>query len=257
MKNVYLAACALLLCVTGINAQNAQTIVDASRNRIKADTVSSRSRMVRTAKNGTTAEPMIVDQYSKDGPKGSRTVVVFQQPRAVAGTRFLTMESGNTSDQWIFLPSLGKVRRIAGSEGSSSFMGTDMSYDDVASSSRAGDADNHRLLREETLQNKDCYVIESIPKDSGYTYSKMIQWIGKADSITYKIELYDRRGALTKLLEILETKQFQGRLTPTVTKMSTTTAGTSTTIYIDVLKYDDPIPEAVFTTNYLETGKVR
>jgi hypothetical protein len=52
-------------------------------------------------------------------------------------------------------------------------------------------------------------------------------------------------------------KDIQGRITPTETKMSTLAAGTSTTIYIDIIKYDDPIPEGVFTTQYLETGRVR
>jgi hypothetical protein len=37
----------------------------------------------------------------------------------------------------------------------------------------------------------------------------------------------------------------------------TVSAGTSTTIFMDIIKYDDPIPEGVFTTAYLETGRVR
>jgi hypothetical protein len=41
------------------------------------------------------------------------------------------------------------------------------------------------------------------------------------------------------------------------TKISTLAAGTSTTIYMDVIKYDDPIPEAVFTAQFLETGRAR
>ncbi|GHU60251.1 hypothetical protein FACS189444_6880 [Spirochaetia bacterium] len=38
---------------------------------------------------------------------------------------------------------------------------------------------------------------------------------------------------------------------------TTLAAGTSTTIYMDIIKYDDPIPEGVFTTAYLETGRAR
>jgi hypothetical protein len=41
------------------------------------------------------------------------------------------------------------------------------------------------------------------------------------------------------------------------TKISTTGAGTSTTIFIEIARYDDPIPESVFTTAYLETGRAR
>ncbi|MDR2134441.1 MAG: outer membrane lipoprotein-sorting protein [Treponema sp.] len=255
-KKVILAG--LVLLAGSVYAQDAESIVRLSRDRIKADTVSTRSTMIITARDGTTTERML-DQYSKDGPKGNdRTMVVFQRPASVAGTRFLTIENpGGVDDRWIFLPSLGKVRRIAASEGSGSFMGTDFSYDDISSASRGADLDRHTLLREENLGGSVCHVIESVPKDSSYQYSKMIQWIDKETKIAMKIELYDKRAALVKTLEISDIRDVQGRLTPMVTKMSTLASGTSTLINVDIIKYDDPIPESVFTTTYLETGRAR
>ena len=248
----------LIFALAGVFAfaQNAASIVEQSRNRIKADTTSTRSRMIITARNGGTTE-RLMDQYSKkDGNGNNRSVIVFQQPASVAGTRFLTIENpGKDNDQWIFLPSLSRVRRIAASEGSGSFVGTDFSYDDISSADRKPDLDNHRILREERFQDRDCYVIESIPKDSNYQYSKMIQWIAKDNLVTYKVELYDRRGTQVKLLEILQLREVQGRLAIMVTRMTTLAAGTSTSLNVEILKYDDPIPEGVFTTNYLETGR--
>ena len=236
--------------------ESAASIVEKSRDRIKADTVSSRSRMIITAKNGAVSE-RVMDQYTKKDSRGNnRAIIVFQDPASVRGTRFLTMENpGKDNDQWIFLPSLGKIRRIAASEGSGSFMGTDFSYDDISSADRDADLDNHKILREEKFRDEDCYVIESVPKDSNYQYSKMIQWIGKNSLVPYKVELYDKRGNQAKLLEILELKDVQGRLAPIVTKMSTLAAGTSTSLNVGTLKYDDPIPEGVFTTGFLETGR--
>ncbi len=255
-------ATALITCATaqGISAQSAATlgadeIVRSSRDRIQAKTVSTRSRMVITAKDGSETE-RLVDQYSSDEGSQTKTVVVFQKPASVAGTRFLTITNpGREDDRWIYLPALGKVRRIAASEGSSSFMGTDLSYDDVSSADRSVDADTHVLLRDETIDGKDSWVIESKPKDSGYQYSKMISWIEKSTRIARKIELYDRKGELVKVLEILKAEDKQGRLTPTVTRMSTVKAKTSTTIYVEIVKYDDPIPASVFTTKFLETGR--
>ena len=237
-------------------AQNALSIVEQSRDRIKADTISSRSKMILTAKNGTVTE-RVMDQYSKKDAKGNaRTIIVFQDPVSIRGTRFLTMENpGRDNDQWIFLPSLGKVRRIAASEGSGSFMGTDFSYDDISSADREADLDNHKILREEKFNGNDCYVIESAPKNANYQYSKMVQWINKNSSVMHKIELYDKRGTQVKLLEVLELKEVQGRLSIMTTKMTTLAAGTSTSLNIMNLKYDDTIPEGVFTTNYLETGR--
>ena len=260
--------CAILIFVLAAGLTFAQdaphtalSIVESSRNRIKAETTRTRSRMIITAKNGAVTERLMEQSSKKDARGNNRSLIVFQEPASVRGTRFLTIENpGKDNDQWIYLPSLGKVRRIAGAEGSGSFMGSDFSYDDISSADRKTDLDSHKILHEEsfkegTFQGKNCYVIESSPKDTNYQYSRMVQWIDKDNFVTYKIELYDKRGTHVKTLEILELRDVQGRLAPMVTKMTTHAAGTSTSLNVGALKYDDPIPEGVFTTNYLETGR--
>ncbi|GAB6392768.1 MAG: outer membrane lipoprotein-sorting protein [Treponematales bacterium] len=258
MKRVMIFALTALAGVFAVNAQDAAAIIEKAKNRNQADTVSSRSRMVITAKNGTTTE-RVIDQYAKDDAKGNaRTVIVFQSPATVKGTRFLTMDNAaGKSDQWIYLPALGKVRRIAASEGGGNFMGTDFSYDDMSALDRDTALDTHTILREEALNGAACYVIQSVPADKDYQYSKTVSWIDKASFRVYKSELYDKRGMLAKVMEMSAYKDVQGRDTPTQTKVSTVAAGTSTTVTMDIIKYDDPIPESVFTTAYLETGRAR
>ncbi|MCL2175160.1 MAG: outer membrane lipoprotein-sorting protein [Treponema sp.] len=265
----YIFTAILLLCSIFVFTQNSQqlaaqqagadqanTIMNSAKNRITSDTVSSRSRMVITAKNGSTTE-RVIDQYSKDGANGARTVIVFQSPANVAGTRFLTMDNAlGNSDQWIFLPSLGRLRRIASSESGGNFMGTDFSYDDISSMDRDITLDTHTVLREEMLNGKQCYVIQSIP-NSSYQYSKTVTWIDKSNFVIYKAEMYNRRGEVAKIMEMSDFRDVQGRLSPMQTKISTVSAGSSTTIFMDIMKYDDPIPESVFTTAYLETGRAR
>ena len=256
-KKLMLLVLVFVLAGTFAVAQDAASIVERSRNRIQAETVSSRSRMIITARGGAVSE-LVLDQYSKKDAQGNkRAIIVFQGGVAsVRGTRFLSIENpGRGNDQWIFSPSLGRVRRIAGSEGSSSFVGTDFSYDDIASMDRNAGLDTHRILREERFEGKDCYVIESTPKDSGYQYSKMIQWLEKDKFLIHKIELYDRRGSQVKLLEILEYREVQGRQATFITKMTTLAAGTSTSLNVDRLEYDTAIPESVFTPRFLETGR--
>jgi len=256
MKRISVLAM-LLLGATFLSAQDAASIVKSARDRLQMATMSTRSRLVITAKNGSTSE-RVIDQYSKDGPNGSRAVIVFQSPANVAGTRFLTMDNGSGgTDQWIFLPSLGRVRRISASESSGSFMGTDFSYDDISLIDRGVSLDIHTLLREETLNGNACYVIQSVPKDSSYQYSKQVSWVDKNNYRIYKSEMYNRRGELVKLMEMSDYRDIQGRITPMQTKISTVGAGTSTTIFIEIARYDDPIPESVFTTAYLETGRAR
>jgi len=245
----------LMLGAVCLYAQNADAIMTSAKNRVTSDTISSRSRMVITARDGSTTERLI-DQYSKDGPNGARTVIVFQRPANVAGTRFLTMDNASGgSDQWIFLPSLGRVRRIASSESGGNFMGTDFSYDDISSMDRDVSLDTHTVLREETFNARVCYVIQSVPKNTNYQYSRTVTWIDKENYQIYKAEMYNRRNEVSKIMEMSDFRNVQGRTTPMQTRISTVAAGTSTTIFMEILRYDEPIPEGVFTTAYLETGR--
>jgi hypothetical protein len=249
---------ALFLYAQDASQNTAVSIMTTAQNRVVMDTVSTRSRMVVTARDGSNSE-RVIDQYSKDDSKGNaRTVIVFQRPANVAGTRFLTIDNASgISDRWIYLPALGKVRRIAASESGGSFIGTDFSYDDISATDREVNLDTHTLLREENYNGAACYVIQSVPKDPGYQYSKTISWIDKQNSLKYKSEMYDKRGNLVKLMEMTNYQEIQGQLTPMQMKVSTLAAGTATTIYMDIIKYNDPIPEGVFTTQFLETGRAR
>ncbi|MDR1351792.1 MAG: outer membrane lipoprotein-sorting protein [Treponema sp.] len=259
MKRVVVLTAMLTAFTLAVGAQeSAAEIMERAKGLRAAQTMSTRSRMVITARDGSTTERMI-DQYAKDDARGNaRAIIVFQSPATVRGTRFLTMDNASgKSDQWIYLPAIGKVRRIAASESGGNFMGTDFSYDDMSMMDRDTGLDTHTVLREESFNGAACYVIQSAPLAEDYQYSKTVSWIDKANYRVYKSELYNRRGALLKVMEMSGYTTVQGHDTPAETRVSTVAAGTSTTIYMDIIKYDDPIPESVFTTAYLETGRAR
>jgi outer membrane lipoprotein-sorting protein len=222
MKRIVFVIVSAILSIGAVAAQDAASIMRAAKDRTKSDTMSSRSRMVITAKNGGATERNI-DQYSKDAANGyARAVIVFQSPATVRGTRFLSMDNASgDSDQWIYLPALGKVRRIASSESGGSFMGTDFSYDDLSLMDRNVGRDTHTILREESFDwdgsgnGAVCYVIQSVPKNLDFQYSKTISWVNKANYRVYKRELYDKHGNIEKPMEIFGYKDIQGRDTPT------------------------------------------
>jgi outer membrane lipoprotein-sorting protein len=249
--------CLVTLAAVSLAAQDAEEIVRASRDRIQADSVYTRSTMVLKARNGAETR-RVIEQFSKDGPRGSRVVIVFHEPASVAGTRFLTMENpGGEDNRWIFLPDRGRVQRIAAADGSKSFVGTDFSNDDISSTDRSPSLDRHSLLREEALEGEPCYVVQSVPRDSSYQYSMMVQWIGKDTKVCHRIELYDKRNTLVKTLEILRLEERDGRLSAMQTRMTSHAAGTYTQINVDDIRYNARIPEGIFTQEYLATGRPR
>ncbi len=194
----------------------------------------------------------------------AQSVMEFKAPASVKGTRFLQVENdGRDDDKWIYLPALGRVRRIASSDGDSSFVGSDFTYDDMET--REVDEDNHKLLREEKLGKYQCYVVESIPKDlEDAQYAKRISWVTKEHLIPVKVEMYSKKtGEVEKLLTVKQNiAKVQGIWTIFSTLMEDKESDHSTKLYIKrsssgapYIEYNKKINPARFTQRFLKTGR--
>ena len=141
--------------------------------------------------------------------EGDRTLIVFDRPRDVRGTGFLIHSFKRKPDgQWLYLPSLKRVKRISSSKQSGSFMGSEFSYEDMGTPEV--EKFTHRLLRTERCGSRECTVSERVPvnKDSGY--SRQLIW-QDGEYRTVKVEFYDRRNAHLKTMVAEGYKQYLGR----------------------------------------------
>jgi len=256
-RNIFLCSIVLLLSPVFLFSQNAKEIVKKAKTQVDLSSLGTRAKM-QIQRDGKTLTVLVIDQYSSRDKNGlQRTLIDFKEPAIAKGTRFLMQEKKDGSmDQRIFLPSLKKVRRIATeSDGSESFMGTDFSYNDVSFMTRDAEHDDFVMLEEKSIDGKDCHVIEGKPKDAGYSYAKTILFISKQDGMIQKVEFYNKDNVLVKILELSNYKKIQNVLTPMQTKLSTVATKTSTIIELQKVNYGMQIPEKVFTTKYLETGR--
>jgi len=138
---------------------------------------------------------------------GDKLLVVFERPRDVNGTAFLTFtHKSGPDDQWLYLPALKRVKRISSSNKSGPFMGSEFSYEDLASQELG--KYEYRYLRDETLEGRACFVVERIPVDEKSGYTKQIAWYDQQEYRVEKIEFYDRKGELLKTLKSLRYKQY-------------------------------------------------
>lgn len=187
----------------------------------------------------------------------TNTITVFLSPASVRNTRFLTRQRADgTDDQWIYLPAVGRVKRIAASEGGGSFMGSDFTYSDMASTTYDTDEADHTLLRNETLQGRDTYVIESIPSVAS-DYGKTIIWVDTETYLPMRVKFYDKSSsAVIKELITDDFSYTEGRWITRSITMTTKASGHSTRIEILQAKYDIPMNSGYFTTTFLETGRV-
>ncbi len=196
-----------------------------------------------------------IKQYIKNESAGEKKIMFFVSPADVKGTSFMNWSytNGKDDDQWIYLPALKRTKRISSEGKSDYFMGSDFTYDDLGD--RHPSEDNHKLLREETIDGHACFVIESTPKTPGYMYSKTISWIIKDNYLGLKREFYDPSGKLLKILSIKKHQKISGYWIILETEMKNVQKNHSTKMVFLNVKINTGIPAEKFTERSMTLGQ--
>ena len=133
-----------------------------------------------------------------EGDAGDKSLMEFLSPADVKGTKFLNYEHiDRDDDQWLYLPALKRVKRIASKNKSGSFMGSEFSYEDLSSFNvekytYVGDAESV------TEEGKKYLKVVRIPKDENSGYTKQVSWIDPETFVIDRVDYYDRKKALLK-----------------------------------------------------------
>ncbi len=195
-----------------------------------------------------------IKQFTKDLGDVEKSIMFFQSPADVKNTSFMswTYDSDQNDDQWIYLPALKKTKRISSDSKSDYFMGSDFTYDDLGD--RKLEDDTHKLLREETMDGKECYVIESLSKDDDYMYSRTVVWVNKSNFIGVKKEFYDEDEDLLKVLAIKEVKEISGIWVITNSEMKNVQKTHRTTMVLSDIQINTGMSESKFSERMMMRG---
>lgn len=164
-------------------------------------------RMILRNRQGDTSEREIRVRALEVQGDGDKSLTIFDHPADVAGTAFLSYtHATEPDDQWLYLPALKRVKRIASANKSGPFMGSEFAYEDI--SSQEVEKYAYKYIRDEKLSDKDTFVIERYPqyKHSGYT--KQVVWIDKEHYRVQQVVYYDRKGAKLKTLTFKGYQQY-------------------------------------------------
>lgn len=196
-----------------------------------------------------------LSQFIKNDDKVEKKIMFFLSPADVRNTSFMNWSytDGRADDQWIYLPALRRVRRISSDSKGDYFMGSDFTYDDLGD--RHPNMDTHKILREETIDGKACYVVESVPKDANYMYSKTITWVMKDNFLGLKREFYDDRGRLLKTLSLKNYDRISGFWTILEVEMHNVQRNHRTNMKFSNVKKNQGIPDSKFTERSMTLGQ--
>lgn len=195
--------------------------------------------------------------YRKDFGDDSKQVMVFLSPADVEGTGYLSWEYDDSSrddDRWLYMPALRSSRRISGSSSNDYFMGSDFTYDDMGD--RKVDEDTHTIHGEENLDGHVCWVVESVPVDSGDMYNRRMIWVRQDNNVVVKVEYYDLIG-LMKVFTANNIRLVDGIWTIHVMHMDNIRDEHQTTLVMSNVAYNQGLDDNIFTVTAIERGRVR
>ncbi len=163
--------------------------------------------MVLTNRHGETSHRQMRMRALEVEADGDKTLITFNQPRDVKGTSFLsfTHKSG-ADDQWLYLPALKRVKRIASNNKSGPFVGSEFAYEDL--SSQEIEKYRYKYLRDEDYAGSPAFVVERYPVDPKSGYKRQVLWIDKDEYRTQKMDFYDRKDSLLKTLTFRGYQQY-------------------------------------------------
>ena len=158
-------------------------------------------------KNGQTSERSLSNRILELTEDGDKSLIVFNSPKDVKGTATLTYtHKVGADDQWLFLPSIKRVKRISSNNKSGPFVGSEFAYEDL--SSQEVEKYTYKFLSEEG----SLLIVEQDPVDPKSGYTRRIATYNKDKGYRIeKVEFYDRKNALLKTLTYSDYKLYKDK----------------------------------------------
>ncbi len=144
-----------------------------------------------------------------DESVGDKSLVVFDTPRDIEGTALLShAKILDPDDQWLYLPALKRVKRISSANKSGPFVGSEFAFEDFTAIEL--NKFDYAFVREEPCGDLMCDVVERKPRYENSGYTRQVSWVDQTDFQLRKVEFYDRRGDLLKVLELADYRNYAG-----------------------------------------------
>jgi hypothetical protein len=202
--SVFTSALSLALFSPVTHADEQQGLAIATkRKQLDSGWGDSQASMIMrlTNANGDTSERRLRIKTLEIIGDGDKGLTIFDTPLDVKGTAFLNFSHATEPDeQWLYLPALKRVKRIASKNKSGPFMGSEFAYEDLSSF----ELEKYRFhfVGEEKLGNTDTFLLEQTPVDSNSGYTKQRVWLDKQHYQPLRVDYFDRKGALLKTLTL-------------------------------------------------------
>ncbi|TVO75205.1 outer membrane lipoprotein-sorting protein [Sedimenticola selenatireducens] len=212
-------------------------------------------QMILRNKQGEESLREIRIQSLEQANDGDKSLTIFDKPLDVKGTAFLSFSHATEADdQWLYLPALKRVKRISSRNKSGPFMGSEFAYEDL--SSFEIEKYTYKYIKDDTINEQTCFVVEQFPVDKNSGYTRRVVWIDQAEYRVQRAEFYDRKDSLLKTLSYSGYNQYLGKYwRPDKMDMLNHQTGKSTELLWKNYSFGNGLNDADFNKNSLKRAR--
>jgi len=241
----------LLLSVTSVHAMSGREVYE-KLHEVAKKTLDHKMDVSMTLfdKGGGTRNRSLVAYAKRGDGEAYKVLVLFNTPPDLKDVGFLVhARTFADRDLWAYFPEFKKIRRIPTSSQDDSFFGTDFSYDDFGGPANLDDY-SFKILKEEVLDGKPCFVVEVTPKIHR-KFTRYVSWVAKDLWIHLKIEYYQEK-ELYREGEFTEVRMVDDIPTAFKGLMANRKTGHKTEFTLEDVQYHTSFPDDLFTQRSLE-----
>jgi hypothetical protein len=196
-------------------------------------------------------------------PDGDRLLIRFTYPNDIRGTSFLVWEHPDSEDErFLYLPSLGRVRRIAGAETQESFVGSDFTYEDIGGREfddytyafAGADGANTAWTQSGGGGARPAWRLESRRKVTTAEFPRIVSLILKDSFVVVHAEIYNRRSEKQKVYTVRRLERVEDVWTVLDAEMTNALERTRTELAVEQIDYNVGLKEVDFSRRELERG---
>lgn len=195
----------------------------------------------------------------KTAPDGDRLLIRFTYPNDIKGTAFLVWEHPSSEDErFLYLPSLGRVRRIAGTETQESFVGSDFTYEDIGG--REFDEYTYAIVDDNAAWAapgggaRPAWRLESRRKAASAEFPRVVSLVLKDAFVVVQADIYNRRQEKQKVYTVRRLEAIEGVWTAMSSDMTNAIEKSRTELVVEKADYNVGLTEADFSRRELERG---
>ena len=193
--------------------------------------------------------------WKKLGDEKSGALIHFTAPAQLRGSAALFLEKEGRNDMFMYLPELGKVRRVTGRMMGGSLFGTDFAYEDFERLQGLEERGERALLPDAQLGTRKAYVIEErFSEESESTYRLVRTHIDQETCVPLQVEGFETKDVVSKIMTIdPEAVRKIGEIyVPLSIRAESPSEQTYTVLTIDDIELEVDIPRKKFSKSELE-----